>query len=470
MKFSSTLVTAVLALGATACSSPDPGWVRPPGPSSTGQRGGKVSISMSCPAKPADPSRTRVMVVDDGFDLRHPAFSGKLAGCYQIECPEEPSFSWKPGESDDDAATRMVELLRTPGPTCTLKESFTLEVDDYLEEFDPAARDEFNDAFLRKHPLEGYSSADVDWMFEATGSGAYHGTATAGAVAYQNDVDIVVVQIKLGSSDDILDQISCLQQENIDLESRLFARPDVAEAYTEAPLYGREKAIVDLRRQHGVRVENRSFGPISTAFYETLLRLKGCTSVKLEEHERIAGQLDARRDAVLRANGAFAGTETLVFQSSGNDAQKIDDAGQDGACTPNRVDRALVGAYDIYRARPVEAFFTNYGACVDAYALGEAVVLPTAAGFYGTFVGTSFSSPLAARYASTLAAGAPTTAALRDRVYAARDENLFLPLSTMPVELHFFSKEPVGSTTRQTVAWLPVESGSRGSLSPLARR
>jgi hypothetical protein len=322
---------------------------------------------------------------------------------------------------------------------------------------------------LGKHRLEGYSDKDVEWMLDATASSSYHGTATAGAVAYQNDVDIVFVQIPLGTAEDLLDRITCLRQDEIDLETRLFSREDVAEAYARAPLSGREKAIVDLRRQHGVRVENRSFGPLSTPIYELLLFEKGCSTVKLEEHERLAGQLDARRDAALWAMGAFAGTETLVFQAGGNDSIQADDAGQSPECTPGRVDRALVGAYDIYRGQAVEAFFSNYGACIDTYALGEAVVLPSGAGFYGAFTGTSFSSPLAARYASTLAADVPSMAALRDQVYAARDENRFLPVSTMPTELSFFSKTGIDWTPTRTSPLRLAESGSRGSLLRIAR-
>jgi subtilisin family serine protease len=98
-------------------------------------------------------------------------------------------------------------------------------------------------------------------------------------------------------------------------------------------------------------------------------------------------------------------------------------------------DRALVGAYDIYRNEAVLASFSNYGECVDLYGLGQLVILPSAAGFYGYFSGTSFSSPLAARYASKLVSKAPTTAALRDLLFGMRDENRFLPLSTMPPEL-----------------------------------
>ena len=144
----------------------------------------------------------------------------------------------------------------------------------------------------------------------------------------------------------------------------------------------------------------------------------------------------------------------LIFQAAGNYGLHIDDGGESLSCTPGRVDRALVGAYEIYRGRAVQSSFSNDGECVDLYALGEQVILPSAAGFYSAFSGTSFAAPLAARYASSLAQQAPTTVALRDLVFGARDENRFLPLSAVPRELAAFTLEPAGS--RPALSALPT--------------
>jgi Subtilase family len=465
MSIARALVSSGLTLIAIGCGTPDPTMPpREPGPHSTGTMGTTVSVPMSCPVKPPDPGRPRVMVIDDGFDVRHPAFAGKIAGCYQIECPDETPFSARVGESEDDTAARLVEHLRTLPPECALREGFTLNVDAYLERFDPAARDEWNAGMLQKGNFESYTDEQLGTMLEATRAAAYHGTATAGAIVYENDVDIVLVQIKLGTVEDVQKRLSCLDQADIDLDTRLLSRPEVADAYAASPPSGRERRVLELRRDHGIRVENRSFGPISTGLYESLLRSKGCPRVELDDNMQVNAQLDARRDAVLRANGAFDGTDVLVFQAGGNDGQQIDDGGDNVACTPERVDRLFVGAYDIYRGHPTQAFFSNFGECIDLYAYGQSVILPTAAGLYGTFTGTSFAAPLAARYASKLAVDFPTTTALRDRIFAARDVHRFLPIATMPAELSYFSRATIGSRTTPSLSPSLVDPGKRAPL------
>jgi hypothetical protein len=115
----------------------------------------------------------------------------------------------------------------------------------------------------------------------------------------------------------------------------------------------------------------------------------------------------------------------------------------------------------MYREQAFITHFSNYGDCVDAYALGSAVLLPTANGFYGPFWGTSFSAPLAARYASSLAHGAPTATSLREQLFAARDAGRFLPVSTMPTELSFYSLTPVNVDAMQHLALKPFESPQR---------
>ena len=462
MNVRSSVCWCVFLVTVAGCSSADVDagpLPREPGPSSAGRPGTPVVVPMSCPVKPPDPSRVRVMVVDDGFDVRHPAFAGKIAGCYHIECPEEPGFAPKAGESEDDAARRMIELLGSPSATCAMSEGFTLNVDAYLERFDPLARDEWNGLLFDKSYLDPYTEKELDTMLELTSSADYHGTATAGAVAYENDVDLVLVQIELGTADDIDQRLSCIAQADIDLEIRLLSRPEVADAYVASPLSGRDLRLIELRKQHGVRVENHSFGPLSTDMYEYLLRNKGCARVELDEYARVIGDLDARRETVLHRSGALGGTEVLVLTAAGNEGGQIDDASDSFACVPGRTDTALVGAYDIYRGHATRAFFTNYGECIDVYGYGQSVILPTAAGLHGIFTGTSFAAPLAARHASSLVSQSPTTEALRERLFAARDANRFLPVSAMPAELNMFSRAPIGRRMTPTLSRSRVELG-----------
>ncbi len=449
-----------LTVSAVACGEPDPESVPLPerrpsfGERGTGTKNRHVPIHLTCPTKPPDPSRTRVMVVDQGFDVRHPALAGKIAGCYELRCPSGPSFEPQAGESDEDAATRFAEHLRSAGPACSVSEGVTLEVEDYLERFHPADRDDWNDHLLGKKRFgDGFTAALVESMLEMTSSAAYHGTATSGAVTYENDVDVVLVQIELSTQDD-LKSIPCFRQEDLDLETRLLSRSEVAEAYIQSPLDGRDRQLLELRRQHGIRVENWSFGVPSTTAFEAILRQNGCPRVTLDAYMRVNAELEGQRQAFLQSSGALDGADTLIFQAAGNYGLRIEDGGASLSCTPGRTDRALVGAYEIYRGHAVQSSFSNFGQCVDLYALGESVILPSAAGFYSILSGTSFAAPLAARYASSLAQQAPTTAALRDLVFDARDENRFLPLTAVPSELAALTLEPAGS--RPALSALPT--------------
>jgi hypothetical protein len=74
---------------------------------------------------------------------------------------------------------------------------------------------------------------------------------------------------------------------------------------------------------------------------------------------------------------------------------------------------------------------------------GADVIAPTSSGLYTWVSGTSLSSPLAARYASSLATPGITASDLRQKVFAARDVNRFLPLDLMPVELSYWSLSTV---------------------------
>lgn len=416
-------------------------------------------VTVRCPVKPPDPNRVRVMVVDHGFDVRHPIFSGKIAGCYQLSCADDASdFVPLPGEPDDDAAARLVKMLSTPGPECEVKEGMSLRIDAHLEHFDPAARDQWNAAMLSKQRLDASWPYDVGTLLDElegivsnvpidplgfeplpSPSFIYHGTSTAGAVAYANDVDIVLVDRPLGVSGVVGEPATCLDPVSVDQEVRLLSRADVQDAYVHAPISGVDKALTDLRRQHGIEIENHSYGRSPVADVNQNLLLNRCPAVSLGDQTKLTGALAGERDAFLRSSGALDGADPLIFQSGGNEAYGLNSAADSLECTPDRVDRLLVGSYDVFRGQAARSEFSNFGDCIDLYALGETVILPGPSGFYSPVTGTSFSAPLAARYASRLWKPGMAMAALRDAVLTARDENRFLPVSTMPIELAFNS-------------------------------
>jgi len=440
------IAVALVAQGCGSDASPLSGSI------SGGTMGEELVLELECPELPPNPDRPRVLVIDDGLDPRHPVFQGKLAGCYRLSCPEpEPEPESGRAESDDVEAARFIDGLGAAPAECEIDTGVTLRIDAYLERFAPAHRAEWNATLLEKRSLVEESPLEprsmIGLLEGASGTdGAdfdYHGTATAGALAYGADVDVVFVALPLASSAEAEAKFECIDPDELAQDVRLLRRDDVREAYVRAPLSGQDAALRDLRRQHQVRVENRSFGTRSVEKLTGLLLLNDCPSVPLSEYAELRGALERDREAFLRESGQLEGADPLVIQAAGNDDDLIDTAADHFDCTPDRERRLLAGAYDIYRGRPVESSFSNHGDCVDVYGLGASVVVPAPNGFYVPASGTSIAAPLVARYAAALAANEADPAALRDQLLARRDELRFLPLSTMPGELGFYTNEPI---------------------------
>jgi hypothetical protein len=396
------------------------------------------------------------MVVDEGFDPRHPIFANKIAGCYRLRCPDAPDEGApKEFASDDDAAAQYLEELSTPSPECELQPGMRLRVDSYLEHFQPKARAEWNEVMFQKKRLGRDTRLDAELLLSTLhGSSAdgeapetsfsYHGTGTAGVLAYDSDVQLVLVERELGDAQIEPEDFPCIDPDALALQMRLLERPEVREAWVRAPLSGMDEAIRDLQRAHGVSVENRSFGALSTETMLDLLHVQDCPEVPFGEYLGIVGELDREREAYLRGVGELDGADPLVFQAAGNEGSQVDSSEDLLGCTPDRARRLLVGSYDILSGFAAVSDFSNTGDCIDLYAFGENVVAPAPNGFYVPLSGTSVAAPLAARYAANLLARSEADLpSLRDTVLSARDALHFLPLSTMTSELGFFSPAPI---------------------------
>jgi hypothetical protein len=453
LRYFARAAAAVLLLSVSACGEDDDD-----GPVSTGTLGMAEIVDIPCPELPPDPSRVRVMVVDEGFDPRHPIFANKIAGCYRLNCPDTPDEGG-PREfaSDDDAAAQYLEDLSTPSPECDLQPGIRLRVDSYLEHFEPKARAEWNEVMFQKKRLARDTRLDSTRLLSALlGLSevnefdapetlfSYHGTGTAGVLAYGSDVQLVLVERELGDAQVEPEDYPCIDPEDLALEMRLLERPEVREAWVRAPLSGMDETLRDLRRAHGVSVENRSFGAPSTDTLEGLLAAQGCPEVPFREYLGVVGELDREREAYLRGARELDRADPLVFQAAGNNRDRVNSSEDLMGCTPDRARRLLIGSYDIIDGVAAVSDFSNTGDCIDLYAFGDSVIAPAPNGFYVPLSGTSFASPLAARYAATLLARSEADLpSLRDEVLSARDALRFLPLSTMPTELGFYSLAPI---------------------------
>jgi subtilisin family serine protease len=135
-------------------------------------------------------------------------------------------------------------------------------------------------------------------------------------------------------------------------------------------------------------------------------------------------------------NATLKEPAVLTVQAAGNDGAEIDSGSDSISCDLGDPKSLLVGAYN--PTSLARNGFSNYGACVDVYAPGQAIVVEYAGGWVTWASGTSFAAPLTARYASMTATSPfdPTTA--RTAVVANSDPTShFLPVSAFPSDFFY---------------------------------
>ena len=97
-------------------------------------------------------------------------------------------------------------------------------------------------------------------------------------------------------------------------------------------------------------------------------------------------------------NATIGGPSVLTVVAAGNDGVEIDSGSDSLSCDLGDPKSLLVGAYN--PGTLARNSFSNYGACVNLYAPGQAIVVEYAGGWLIWASGTSFAAPLTARYAS----------------------------------------------------------------------
>ena len=133
--------------------------------------------------------------------------------------------------------------------------------------------------------------------------------------------------------------------------------------------------------------------------------------------------------------------------AAGNDGVKIDTGSDSLSCDLGDPKSLLVGAYN--PATLAQNMFSNYGACVNVYAPGQAIVVEYAGGWLTWASGTSFSAPLTARYASMTAAAPFDPVAERTAIVAKADPtSQFLPVGLFPSDFFYVPGTAVSGVRR----------------------
>jgi subtilisin family serine protease len=433
------LLAIILSLTAAAC--------RPP-------------TRTAAPLKSDSPSGKQhtVMILDTGFDVNHPVFANKIIDKYTVKCSQDSEIS-KCGDgscSYEDFKTEEIEKIPADVKSCEIKSEITLDLDPNFEKI-KLYKDRWNSMINGKRGVS-FEKSVIDQIQNTisppTGTG-YHGTATAGLIAYKNpDVRLVLVEIPLNSADSsanssdtsIADKINCIPSKLYTQTLKLFADPDYQKAYSENKASEVTNRLNEIAALNDVTVVNESFGTNPRIVLEKIFKTKGCEIQDMRPYFAALGNLDKiRRDYRMKhQNWIEKPYETLTIKSAGNDGATINDITdiQLDDCHDLENYFVVVGSYD-YKSTISE--FSNRGSCVDLYSLGETVVVAAPQGFETIASGTSFSAPLTVRYI-TKSIKAEKPAQMMAELLKARDQqSQFLPKNTWPAEIAYENWNTIGN-------------------------
>lgn len=385
-----------------------------------------------------------VMVIDDGFDLDHPVFAGKIAGTYTVTCPsdedededeEEQETDWA-GVSVESFKKSLLEGFKESSEPCTLTDTIRFDRWPELAEIAPD-KATWNKAILSKDPADLPEEMVTEVAAALDGgerNADVHGTATAGTIAYDNpDVRLVLVQIELGDSASIKQELQCLSQAFFDLWVQAFSDPEVMDAYVRSEEDPVQAQLDEIAEDKNVSLINLSLGRLAREALEEFYVEKGCPPLDLRAYYRVQHEKDERRRAYQRKNGGSR-HRALTVQSAGNDGKRVDSSEDSNECSDPDQDLLIVGSYDAQFRR---SEFTNHGKCVDVYSFGDEMVVAAPSGFVNVKSGTSFSAPAVTRHLSMDFPADMSVAELRRALLEEADRRGNLPQRSWPKELAF---------------------------------
>jgi len=416
-----------------------------------------------------------LMVIDEGFDLSAAEFSGKLVAAYTFDCA-----GGDPGSGSDggplgidgisngalaDQKQEILSALATRDDSCHLRAGISAKSDPLASVARFRAR--WNAAMRNDQPLGDAFNAD-EWQVlmpalnQALSDFPFHGTATAGTAAHDNDVvRLVLVERPLGDSSSISATYTCVAQADVDRFVALYGDPDVVTAYANQPRSTLDADLDAAMAAHAVGLVNESYGYSARLFLEQLQQMAGCAATDFTGYFTTLGGLDV---AQRRASAAAA--RPLILQAAGNDGAQIDSVTDALDCDLDDPLNLSVGSLAL---DGTISSFSNHGACVDLYAPGESVIAPVAGGWYFAVDGTSFATPLAARTLS-LAASAPFDPAQARQQVLAQNANSgeeILP-AAFPSDF-FYEPQATGAQALRAAGALPALPAAPSRWRPPAR-
>jgi hypothetical protein len=336
-----------------------------------------------------------VLVIDDDFDLSLPILKDRMIAAYRLICDKSTQSALMPTASYEEFKNAAIQDLKKPSDVpCRLEEGINNPIEQ--AQFDKIAphKDQWNGGISNKNK-EAFVSLPQEEILSTLGTyGAFHGTMVSSLIAYQNpDVRFVFLQVVLSTHEEV-DNVkftTCPKQE-LELLVKLYQDAEVRAAYAEAPLGPEDSKVEELIEKYDISVINKSLGTLPVAMFEEKYREAGC-DISLSQYFELEGKLKLAN----HERGKHAGRaidNVAIVQAAGNDGYTVNGPQDYSVCT-GESNKIIIGAVN---AQGQMADFSNRGSCVHSYAPGDGVLTKTHDDWFFPANGTSFSSPLFARY------------------------------------------------------------------------
>ena len=411
-----------------------------------------------------------VMVVDEGIDVSVPELQGKVAGTYTETCADSGGAdgSLVPdggpvdgGAKFDSLKQQLIASFAQTDDSCHLTTGISSKADP-LKQIAPY-KERWN-AMIRANQQTGaaFTAAESSTIVAAVenemNTFSYHGTATSTTVAHQNPtVRLVLVERKLMSEAQVQAGFTCFDQTEINQVTDLLSDPAVFAAAAAQPAT-LDADFARATTAHDVGLVNESFGATPRTVLEQMQSTQCPHPIDLSRYFAAITAIDAAHAATL------TGPAVLTIRAAGNDGTNINTGADALDCNPGDPTTLQVGSYN--PGTGVQNSFSNFGACVDLFAPGQAIVTMYAGGWLLPVDGTSFAAPLTAWYGSRTAPTPFTVATARASLLASTDATKELPATLFPSDF-FYAPGQVSTDAVVVQPARPSRYAPRRGVAPL---
>ncbi|HSS39440.1 MAG TPA: S8 family serine peptidase [Polyangia bacterium] len=383
-----------------------------------------------------------VMVVDEGIDPSVPELQGKIAAVYTELCANggggDASLIPDGGPVDggakfDSLKQQLIAAFHQTDDSCHLASGISSKSDPMKK---IAQYKQRWNAMIRANQTTGSaftaseSSAILAVVDDELGTFSYHGTATSTTVAHKNDtVRLVLVERQLMSEAQVQAGFTCFDQGEINQVTDLLNDPAVFAAAAAQPAT-LDADFAKAMTAHDVGFVNESFGTTARTVLEAMQSTQ-CPHqpIDLSRYFAVITAVDVAHAATL------TGPAVLTVKAAGNDGANINTGADALDCNPGDPTTVQVGSYN--PATGVQNTFSNFGACVDLFAPGQAIVTMYAGGWLLPVDGTSFAAPLTAWFGSQQVPTPFTVATARQFLLSSTDATKELLASLFPPDFFY---------------------------------